>query len=63
MFYNTPAATCKSSNSLTAASTANVREWWAAESARIGSNWHSLFELHCSIVDRLRSNSSSWRSS
>jgi len=32
------------------------REYWRAH----GTSWRSLFKLHCSIVDRLRSNSSLW---
>ena len=49
------------SSALTAPSTTDWREWWADESVRTGSNWRSLFELHCQIVDRLRA-SSSWAS-
>jgi hypothetical protein len=39
------------------------RRWWRIESARRGSDWHSLIELHFEIADRLRASSSSWRSS
>jgi hypothetical protein len=48
--------------SVTAPSTMNSREWWADESIRAGTDWKSLIELHCAIVDRLRANSS-WASS
>jgi hypothetical protein len=44
---------------VTAPSTADWRDWWADESVRIGTDWKSLIELHCAIVDRLRA-SSSW---
>jgi hypothetical protein len=43
-------------------STANAREFWRAESARIGSNWKSLIQLHFEICNRLQA-SSSWGSS
>ena len=44
---------------ITVSSTANRREFWAAESERIGTNWRSLFSLHIAIVERLQA-SSSW---
>jgi hypothetical protein len=57
MLYRSPRVGCKSSE-LTVSSTgtdaAGRREFWAAESERTGTNWRSLFESHCSVVDRLR---------
>ena len=44
---------------ITASSTANRREFWAAESERIGTNWRSLISLLFEIVERLRASSSS----
>ena len=45
--------------SLTEPSTADLRQWWIDESVRTRTDWKSLIELHCQIVDRLRA-SSSW---
>ena len=44
---------------ITASSTTNRREFWAAESERIGTNWRSLISLLFEIVERLRASSSS----
>jgi hypothetical protein len=64
MFYRTSSTSHNSH--LTPSSTGNDpdgwRQWWAVESARAGSNWRSIFELHCEIIDRLRS-SALWASS
>jgi hypothetical protein len=43
----------------TLSSTLDWREYWRAN----GTSWHSVFELHCRIVDRLRAHSSLWGSS
>jgi hypothetical protein len=44
-----------SSNSIiTATSTANAREWWAAESQRVGTDWISLLDAADAVVSRLR---------
>jgi hypothetical protein len=52
-------------SALTAVSTgtnpSEWRVWWREEAIRTGTDWRSLFELHCQIVDRLRA-SSSWAS-
>jgi hypothetical protein len=53
----------KNNYSLTTNSTANLREWWAAECKRVGTDWHGLFDLHVTIVNRLQAASSSWCSS
>ena len=55
--FNSASSTFTSTG--TVPSTMDRREWWADESVRIGTDWRSLFELHCQIVDRLRA-SSSW---
>ncbi len=47
---------------LTAASTANAREFWRAESQRLGSDWIGLAEVVSGILYRLAATSSSWRS-
>jgi hypothetical protein len=47
------------SESITASSTDNWREFWAAESERISTNWRSLISIHLEIVERLRASSSS----
>ena len=47
------------SSALTVGSTTDQRQWWADESVRTRTDWRSLIELHCQIVDRLRA-SSSW---
>jgi hypothetical protein len=41
-------------DSSVALSTTDTRTWWAIESERIGTTWHSLIELHFQICDRLR---------
>jgi hypothetical protein len=61
MSYTVLAAGGKSSAKIIALSTANAREWWRAESERIGSNWRSLIEPHFQICERLQAaSSSSW---
>jgi len=50
-------------NSSVAISTANAREWWAAESVKLGSDWLSLAETVTSIMYRLAAASSSWAAS
>jgi hypothetical protein len=30
------------------------RQWWAVESARIGSDWRSLLDQHQEVLKRLR---------
>jgi hypothetical protein len=52
--YSISAVVRKSSTEITSLSTANWRRWWADESERTGTTWRSLFESHCSVVDRLR---------
>jgi hypothetical protein len=54
-FYNASTAANKSSE-ITAPSTDDWRAYWAVH----GTSWRTLFQLHCEIVDRLRSNSSLW---
>jgi hypothetical protein len=44
-------------------STANARQWWAAESQRIGTDWIGIAETVCNIMHQLAVTSSSWRSS
>jgi hypothetical protein len=44
---------------VTAPSTMDRRDWWRDEAIRTRTDWKSLIELHCAIVDRLRA-SSSW---
>jgi hypothetical protein len=58
MTYISNPAACRKSSNITARSTDNWRQWWATEAERIGSNWRSIFQLHCEIVDRLRATSS-----
>jgi len=40
--------------SLTLTSTANAREWWAAESRRIGTDWITLLDAADAALSRLR---------
>ena len=47
------------SSALTAPSTVDWHQWWQVEAKTNGSDWKSLIELHCAIVNRLRA-SSSW---
>jgi hypothetical protein len=47
----------------TLTSTADRRAWWREESIRVGTDWRSVFQFHCEIVDRLRTHSSLWVSS
>jgi hypothetical protein len=55
------ANSCGSLNpeNITASSTANRREFWAAESERIGTNWRSLISLLLEIMERLGDSPSS----
>jgi hypothetical protein len=39
-----------------------AREFWAAESRRVGSDWKSVGELVAAILHRLAATSSSWGS-
>jgi hypothetical protein len=39
---------------------AGWRRWWRIESARSGSDWRSLINLHFEICNRLQAISSSW---
>jgi hypothetical protein len=39
------------------------RVWWQVEAGTTGTDWKSLIELHCAILDRLRASSSrAWSS-
>jgi hypothetical protein len=49
-------------NSSGTAADGGSREFWAAESERIGTNWRGLFDLHVAIVNRLQAASSAWGS-
>ena len=42
----------------TVGSTTDRRQWWREEAIRTQTDWRSLIELHCAIVDRLRASSS-----
>jgi hypothetical protein len=50
--YFTSSASCKPAE-VTAPSTANWCDWWAAESERIGSGWISIAETVTAIMSRL----------
>jgi hypothetical protein len=47
----------KHNNTLTSNTTANWREWWAAEAKYVGFDWPSVLGLHLGIVDSLRRSS------
>ena len=54
--------TTSRSSALIVGSTTDQRQLWREEAIRTRTDWKSLIELHCAIVDRLRA-SSSWTSS
>jgi hypothetical protein len=46
---------------VTTISTLDAQQWWAIESARIGTDWPGILKLHFEICDRLRAaHSSMW---
>jgi hypothetical protein len=57
MFYNTSTAASKSSVEILTTSTglnpAGWREFWRAESARVGTDWHSLLHQHHRVFQQL----------
>jgi hypothetical protein len=38
----------------TAPSTADIREWWRAESARVGTDWVTLLDAAEQVLSKLR---------
>jgi hypothetical protein len=59
VFYRTPQDACKSPNiTVTDRSTTNAREWWAAESVELGTDWISVAGTVSAIMHQLAGASS-----